>query len=143
MKLKDVINSMHSADFTDFTLRTIEGWLEEDVSTPVIKSDIYEKDDELVIESDVPAIDAAGIECFVQNGVVYINGVKAESVPQDVTRYTQIERSFGSFTKTITLPVTCDTKNVKAVLKNGVLKVILKRVQERRHTKTIVKIEKG
>ena len=143
MKLKDVMNTMQGMDFTDFTIRTIEGWLEEDVSTPVIKSDLYEKGLELIIEMDMPAIDASGIECFIHNDIIYIQGVKLEAVPADVTRYNQIERAFGNFTKTIPIPVTCDTKNVKAFLKNGVLKIILKKVQERRHVKTLIKIEKG
>jgi HSP20 family protein len=143
MKLKDVMNTMQGMDFTDFTIRTIEGWLEEDVSTPVIKSDIYEKGSELIIEMDIPAIDADNIECFIQNDIIYIQGVKLEVVPSDVMRYNQIERAFGNFNKTIPVPITCDTKNVKAVLKNGVLKIILKKVQERRHSKTLIKIEKG
>ncbi len=143
MKLKDVMNTMPGMDFTDFTIRTIESWLEEDVSTPVIKSDIYEKGNELIFEMDIPAIEADNMECFIQNDVIYIQGVKLEVVPTDVMRYNQIERAFGNFSKTIPIPVTCDTKNVKAVLKNGVLKIILKKVQERRHSKILIKIEKG
>ena len=143
MKLKDVMNTMHGLDFTDFTIKAIEGWLEEDVSIPIIKSDLYEKNNELIIELDIPSLDASNIECFIHNDVVYVQGVKLEAVPADVMRYTQIERAFGNFTKTIPIPVTCDTKNVRAILKNGVLKIILKKVQERRHSKTLIKIEKG
>jgi hypothetical protein len=36
MKLKDVINNIEGMDFTDFTIRTIEGWSEEDVSTHIL-----------------------------------------------------------------------------------------------------------
>lgn len=130
-------------DISDFTIKTIEGWLEEDVSIPIIKSDIYEKGNELVIEMDIPAVDPDSVECFVQNNAICIQGVKMETVSADVIRYHQIERAFGSFAKTVSIPVTSDTKNVKAVMKNGVLKIILKKVQERRHTKTNIKIEKG
>ncbi len=143
MKLKDVMNTMQGMDFADFTIKAIEGWLDEDVSSPIIKSDIYEKNNELIIEMDLPSLDPSNIECFIHNGVLYIQGVKLESVPADVMRYNQIERAFGNFTKTVPLPVTCDTKNVRGILKNGVLKIILKKVQERRHVKTLIKIEKG
>jgi|YelNatPaOPRAMG01_1025707.scaffolds.fasta_scaffold03451_4 HSP20 family protein len=143
MKLKDVINNMEGMDFTDFTIRTIEGWLEEDVSTPIIKSDIYEENNQLIIEADLPGVDHNSVECFIYNNAVYIQGVKLESVPADLMRYNQIERAFGNFTKVIPIQTTCDTRNVKAVLKNGVLKIILKKIEERRHTKTIIKIEKG
>ncbi len=143
MKLKDLMNDMHGMDFTDFTIKTIESWLEEDVSIPIIKSDIYEKGNELIIELDVPAIDMGDIQCFVQSNEICIQGIKAESVGPDVMRYNQVERSFGNFTKTIPLPITCDTKNVRAVLKNGVLKIIFKKIQERRHSKMHIKIERG
>lgn len=143
MKLKDLMNDMHGMDFTDFTIKTIESWLEEDVSIPIIKSDIYEKGNELIIEMDVPAIDMGDIQCFVQSNEICIQGIKAESVGPDVMRYNQVERSFGNFTKTIPLPITCDTKNVRAVLKNGVLKIIFKKIQERRHSKMHIKIERG
>ncbi len=143
MKLKDITRTIQGMDFTDFTIKTIEGWLEEDVSIPIIKSDIFEKGGELVIEMDIPAVEMDSLECFIQDNTICVQGVKVETVPPDVMRYNQIERAFGNFTKTVPIPVTCDTKNVKAVLKNGVLKIILKKVQERRHAKTIIKIEKG
>jgi HSP20 family protein len=143
MKLKDLMDDMRSMDFTDFTIKTIESWLEEDVSVPIIKSDIYEKNNELIIEMDMPAVEADNLECFIQNNTICIQGMKAETVAPNVIRYNQVERSFGNFTKTIPIPVTCDTKNVRTILKNGVLKVILKKIQERRHLKTHIKIERG
>ncbi|MCL4557468.1 MAG: Hsp20/alpha crystallin family protein [Deltaproteobacteria bacterium] len=143
MKLKDLMDNMHGMDFTNFTIKTIESWLEEDVSVPVIKSDMYEKGRELIIEMDVPGIEVDSIECFIQSNVIYVQGIKAETVAPDVARYNQIERSFGNFTKTIPIPITCDTKDVKAVLKSGVLKIILKKIEERRHSKTHIKIERG
>lgn len=143
MKLKDLMDDMHGMDFTDFTIKTIESWLEEDVSIPIIKSDIYEKGNELIIEMDMPAVDMDDIKCFVQNNAICIQGIKIESVAPDVIRYNQVERSFGNFTKTIPIPITCDTKNVRATLKNGVLKIIFKSIQERRHSKTYIKIERG
>ncbi|MGB9735213.1 MAG: Hsp20/alpha crystallin family protein [bacterium] len=143
MKLKDIINNMQDMDFTDFTIKTIEGWLEEDVSAPLIKSDIYEDNDQLIVEIDVPGIDEKNLECFIYNNNIHVQGIKLESIPSDLIRYNQIERAFGNFTKSIPIPTTCDTKNVKAILKNGVLKIILKKIEERRRTKTIIKIEKG
>ncbi len=130
-------------DFTDFTIKTIESWLEEDVSVPVIKSDIYEKNRELVIEMDIPGIDTDSMECFIQSSIIYVRGIKAETVAPDVVRYDQIERSFGNFTKAIPIPITCDTRDVRAVLKNGVLKIILKKIEERRHAKAHIKVERG
>ncbi len=142
MKLKNTINPVRGMDFSNFTIKTIEGWLEEDVSTPIIKSDIYEEKNELVIEMDIPSVDADSIECFVQHNTIYVQGVKMETIPDDVIKYNQVERAFGNFTKDIPIPLTCDTKNVRAVLKNGVLKIIFKKIQERRHSKTYIKIEK-
>lgn len=143
MKLKDLMDDMRSMDFTDFTIKTIESWLEEDVSIPIIKSDIYEKDNELIIEMDMPAVEVDNIECFIQNNTICIQGMKTETVAPNVIKYNQVERSFGNFTKTIPIPITCDTKNVKSILKNGVLKISLGKIQERRHSKTHIKIERG
>lgn len=142
MKSKNIINNIQDMDFTDFTIKTIEGWLEEDASAPIIKSDIYEDNNHLIVEVDVPGVEQNNLECFIYNNNIYIQGLKLESIPLDLLRYNQIERTFGNFTKSIPIPTTCDTKNVKAVLKNGVLRIILKKIEERRRMKTIIKIEK-
>ncbi len=142
MKPKSTIDKINM-ELGDIAIETIKTWMDGDIGIPDIKSDIYEKQDELIIEMDVPGVDAGHVECFVQNNAVYVYGEKFEVVEHNIIRYGQVERTFGSFTKIIPIQSTCDTRNIKAVLKNGVLKIILKKIQDRRVSKISIKIEKG
>jgi HSP20 family protein len=87
--------------------------------------DIYETENELVIKADLPEIDEKGLDVRVENNMLTIRGERKfdEKVKED--NYLRIERTYGSFSRSFSLPNTVNTEAIKADYKNGVLTVEL------------------
>jgi HSP20 family protein len=102
---------------------------DEDVSARgswVPPVDIFETEQrDLVIKAELPDMTREDIEVTVENNTLSLRGTK--KLPGDVKeeQFRRIERSYGSFTRSFTLPNTVDASKVSAEYKNGVLTVRL------------------
>jgi HSP20 family protein len=88
--------------------------------------DIFETDGhDLVIKAELPDMTREDIEVTVENNTLTLRGAK--KMPGDVKeeQFRRIERSYGSFSRSFTLPATVDASKVAAEYKNGVLTVKL------------------
>ena len=85
--------------------------------------DIYETENELVIKADLPDINEKDLDIRVENNMLTIRGERKfeEKVKED--NYLRIERTYGSFSRSFSLPNTVNTEAIKAEYKNGVLTV--------------------
>jgi HSP20 family protein len=85
--------------------------------------DIYETKDELVIKADLPEISEKDLDVRVENNVLTIRGERKfeEKVKED--NYLRVERTYGSFSRSFSLPNTVDPDRIHAEYKNGVLTV--------------------
>ena len=91
--------------------------------------DIYETDKNIVIKMELPDVKKADISVSFDNNVLTINGErKAEDVLGE--NYHRIERSYGQFLRSFTLPPFVDTKGIKAESRDGLLLVTLPKVEE-------------
>jgi HSP20 family protein len=87
--------------------------------------DIYETDEhELVIKAELPDLKREDIGVSFENNVLTIKG---ERKPVEVSRdrFQRIERFYGSFSRSFTLPATVDASNISATYKDGLLTVRL------------------
>jgi HSP20 family protein len=91
--------------------------------TPAV--DIFETENELVLKADLPDIDPKDATVRVENQTLTISGERKFDSEKAEKGFHRIERSYGSFTRSFTLPNTFDTGNVAASFKNGVLTVTL------------------
>jgi HSP20 family protein len=91
--------------------------------TPAV--DIRETENELVLEMDVPGVAQEDVEIRLENYALTIKGERKFDSENQGKGYHRIERSYGSFARTFTLPNSVDTEKVKADYKNGVLSVTL------------------
>ena len=91
--------------------------------TPAV--DIAENDNSLVLKADLPGVDQEGIAISLENGTLTLKGERKFEKKEDKEGYHRIERSYGTFARSFTLPETVDAENVKAEFKNGVLTVTL------------------
>ena len=92
--------------------------------TPAV--DIFEADNhDLVLKAELPGMTRDEIEVVVENGTLVLKGQKKfdETVKQE--HYRRIERSYGQFYRSFTLPNTVDASKVAADYKNGILTVKL------------------
>ena len=91
--------------------------------TPAIE--ISEDDKEWLVKADLPEVKKDDVKVTVENGVLNITGERKFEKEQKDKKYHRIERSYGSFFRSFTLPEGADGAKVSAEFKDGVLKVHL------------------
>ena len=92
--------------------------------TPVV--DIYETEGhDLVLKAELPGMRREDIEVSVENSTLVLKGNKAFDIEVKEENYRRIERAYGAFHRSFTLPSTVDSSKVSADYKNGVLTVKL------------------
>jgi HSP20 family protein len=87
--------------------------------------DIYETDKEIVLKAELPDIKQEDIRVSVDNNRLSITGERKFESEVKRENYHRIERSYGTFARTFTLPPTVDLDNIRAEYKQGVLTVSL------------------
>ena len=87
--------------------------------------DIYETENELVLKADLPDVDLKDIDVRVENQTLTISGERKFEKNDSTKGYHRIERSYGTFVRSFSMPNTFDTETVAADFKNGVLSVTL------------------
>ena len=88
--------------------------------------DIFETDGhDLIVRAELPGMDRDNIEVTVENGTLVLKGEKKFDSEVKEEQYRRVERAYGSFHRSFTLPNTVDTSKVSADFKNGVLTVKL------------------
>ena len=88
--------------------------------------DIYETDNHsLVLKAELPDVAKEDIDLRVENNTLTISGTKKMDKEVKEQQYHRIERMYGSFSRTFTLPPTVDAGKIGAEFKNGVLMVTL------------------
>jgi HSP20 family protein len=78
----------------------------------------------------VPGIDEKDIDVRVENDTLTVHGERKIEKEEKEENYRRVERQYGSFTRTFTLPQTVDTENVSANYDKGVLKISLPKKAE-------------
>lgn len=88
--------------------------------------DIYETPaHDLVIKAELPDVAREDIEVTVEHNTLRLKGSKKSQADVKEDQYRRIERSYGTFSRSFTLPTTVDATKVSADYKNGVLTVTL------------------
>ncbi len=88
--------------------------------------DIFETENhDLVVRAELPGMSRENIEVTVENGTLVLKGEKKFDAAVKDEQYRRIERSYGTFHRSFTLPNTVDTTRVSADFKHGVLTVTL------------------
>jgi len=101
--------------------------------------DIYEKDNKLVIEAEIPGAKKEDVEVKIKDNSVVIRGeVKKEEEEKEKTYY-RAERFHGVFERVIPLPVEVKVDEAKASFENGVLKIEIPKAVEEKEVKVEVK----
>jgi HSP20 family protein len=96
------------------------------------KVDVAETDDAVHVTADLPGLTENDIEVTLSDGHLHIRGEKHAEKEDKDKNYHRIERSYGSFQRSVALPAEVDREKVDASFKNGVLTVVLPKL----HTAT-------
>ena len=87
--------------------------------------DISETEGEYLIKAEIPDVKKEDVKVTVEDGVLTIQGQRKQEKEEKGTKYHRIERSYGSFVRTFSLPDVIETDRVKAEFKDGVLNLHL------------------
>jgi HSP20 family protein len=87
--------------------------------------DIYETENELVVKADLPDVDPKEIDVRVENQTLTIAGERKFEANSTDKGYHRIERSYGNFVRSFSVPNSFDTDKINAAYTNGVLTVSL------------------
>ena len=92
--------------------------------------DVYEDEHNVTLKIEVPGIDEKDIDVRLENNTLTVHGERKIEKEEKEENYRRVERQYGSFTRTFTLPTTVDSENVSASYDRGVLKVSLPKKAE-------------
>ena len=92
--------------------------------------DVYEDEHKVTLKIEVPGIDEKEIDVRVENNTLTVHGERKIEKEEKEENYRRVERQYGSFTRTFTLPTSVDSEKVSATYDKGVLKVNLPKKAE-------------
>ena len=92
--------------------------------------DVYEDEHNVTLKIEVPGIDEKDIDVRIENNTLTVHGERKFEKEEKEENYRRVERQYGAFTRTLTLPQTVDTENVSANYDKGVLKITLPKKAE-------------
>ena len=102
--------------------------------------DIVEDDNEYLIKAELPEVKKDEVKVTVQDDVLTITGERQYEKEEKEKKYHRVERAYGSFARSFTLPEDADGEKVAAEFKDGVLKVHLPKSEKARPKTIEVKI---
>lgn len=126
-------DTLHSAGATDEDGGTLGDWSPE--------VDIYENADKILVKAELPEMDMKDIDVKIEGNVLRIRGARKLEHEDRRDGYHRVERSFGSFIRTFTLPQTVDADRVSAAYDRGVLRVTLPKKAEAKPKQITVQVK--
>jgi HSP20 family protein len=104
--------------------------------------DIYETDaHEVVIKAELPDVRKEDIGVTFENNVLTLTGERKQDTAGRREQFQRVERRFGSFSRSFTLPASVDAGNIAASYKDGVLTIRLPRREEAKPKQINVNVE--
>ena len=105
--------------------------------------DIYETENELVVKADLPDINEKDLDVRIENNTLTIRGERKFEKKVNEDNYLRVERTYGSFSRSFSLPNTVNSEAIKADYKNGVLTVELPKRAESKPKQVKVNVTNG
>jgi HSP20 family protein len=102
--------------------------------------DIEEATDNYSIKADLPGMDKKDVAITIENGTLLIEGEKKTEQKREKGRYYHLERSYGKFSRSFTLPDGVDAEKITASMENGVLLLQLPKSEQAKPRSIEVKI---
>jgi len=97
--------------------------------SPTFKVDISEDDNALFLEADIAGVKKEDIKVSMEDGVLSITAERSQNEEEKKKGYHRIERSWGSMSRSFTVGSNVDAGNIEAKYDNGVLKIVVPKVE--------------
>jgi HSP20 family protein len=115
-----------------------ESW---SVTTWAPTCDVYETDNEIVVKAELPEVKKENIQVNLENNVLTIRGERKFEEETKKENFHRIERSYGEFERSFTLPSIADPNKINAEYKDGMLRVVIGKREEAKPKQVEVKIK--
>jgi HSP20 family protein len=103
--------------------------------------DIYETDNEIVVKAELPEVKKEDVHVSIENNLLTIRGERKFSEETKKENYHRVERSYGEFTRSFTLPNFVDSNKINAEFKDGMLRVTMAKREEAKAKQIEVKVK--
>ena len=107
----------------------------------VPKVDVAETKDAMVVKAEMPGVDPKDIEVTFMGDLLTLKGEREKATEEKEERYHRMERTYGTFLRSVRLPMAVDGSKVTATFKNGVRVVTLPKTPASKGTMVPVKAE--
>jgi len=135
-----VLQNRLNAIFSDFARPEAESSESLSMGNFVPAVDIYEDQQKLVLKLEVPGIRPEDLDVKVEGRNLTVKGQRKFESEEKEENFHRIERRFGSFTRTFSLPSTIDTESVAATTEHGVLSLSFGKKPEARPKQVAIKV---
>ena len=116
-----------------------DGFMTASAWTPA--ADIAEHDDAYVVKAELPGITKEDVKITVQDNVLTIRGEKKQESESKGSSYHRVERTYGSFQRSFTLPTSVKSDKIDAAFKDGILSITMPKAEEAKPKQIEVKVK--
>lgn len=105
--------------------------------------DLVENGDNFVLRADLPGLSESDVNIELEDNVLTVSGERGSEHEERNEGYYRVERAFGSFSRSLTLPEGIDPEGIKASFDRGVLEVTIPKPEERKPRKVAISVGEG
>ena len=128
-RLRDLFDDFFDSELLPESRRlTRRRWMEGGEWSPLV--DVIDKKDSILVKAELPGIDKKDVKISLSENILTIRGERKEEKEIKKEDYYCCERAFGTYSRTIALPVEVDKTKAKATFKNGILEITLPKIEE-------------
>ena len=109
------------------------GWRGDEPSSTTTWSpavDIYETESEIMVQAELPGVDRKDITLNLEKNVLTLKGERRFEKETKQENYHRIERSYGGFSRSFSIPAIVDEEKIRADYKDGILKIALPKKEQ-------------
>lgn len=95
-----------------------------------LRLDVSETDKAYVVTAELPGLSEDDVEITIDEDVLTISGEKAQEEEDEGKTFHRVERSYGTFTRRLSLPADVNDNDIEAHMKNGILEITIGKAEE-------------
>ena len=140
-KLKDDIDELFDKFMRSFSSSLPEIFGVEGEIWPSV--DVLEDKKNIIVKAEIPGMDPSDFDISISDNILTIKGEKKQEKEEKDKNFYMMERQYGTFTRSITLPVEVNEEKVDASYKDGVLKIVIPKVETKKAKTVKIKAKKA
>jgi HSP20 family protein len=139
-ELTSLQNEMNRLFTTFFDTPTTTGNGESATRRWIPAMDLVETEDHFVLKADLPGLSEGDVSLEVEDNVLTVSGERKAEHEDKREGYVRVERAYGAFRRSLTLPEGIDPEGVSASFDNGVLEVRIPKPEERKPRRVAIQV---